>query len=83
MDHIVLIRVKLFQVQITQSGETTVENQVENGMRGRKNIQAADKPNSREQPRGKTRKGGVASPTPGTGIKSCGCFLPDLTKFTF
>lgn len=28
-------------------------------------------------------KGGVASPTPGTGIKSCGCFLPDLTRFTF
>lgn len=25
----------------------------------------------------------VASPTPGTGIKSCGCYLPVLTKFTF
>ncbi len=27
--------------------------------------------------------GEVASLTPGTGIKSCGCFLPDLTRFTF
>ncbi len=28
-------------------------------------------------------KGEVASPTPGTGIKSCGCYLPVLTRFTF